>query len=338
LSTPNRDEFVILTPVDQVKEVELMVSAGANELYGGVHPKEWHSSILSPNQRNFASAQFESEEAVAEAVAEAKRLGVQFRLTLNAPLYDPTDYKVLMALAERAAKWGVAGIIAGDLGLLIRLAKSGLPLETTVSTLAGGLNRESINFLKQFKVDRIVFPRHLNLAEIKSLVQSHPDIVFEAFVLVGKCPNEEAYCTLQHTDPKKRWPCEIPYDLYGPEGKLDASHPLRRWHDSWEQCDRRNACGLCGVDEVAAMGVKHMKLVGRGAPTKNKLANLELVAGLIRREFTREEARAAYKERFGVPCRALTCYYPELHPDNCRKSKKAASKPTGKVKLKQAAG
>lgn len=302
--------------MDQVSEIELMVSAGANELYGGVHPKEWQSSVLSPNQRNFPSAQFKSEEEIAEAVAEARRRGVSFRLTLNAPLYDPSDYKVLTALVERAAKWGVAGVIAGDLGLLSRLSKSDLPLEVTVSTLAGGLNRASITFLKRFGVDRVVFPRHLNLAEIKSLVESHPDIVFEAFVLVGKCPNEEAYCTLQHTDPGKRWPCEIPYDLFGPDGILESTHPLAQWHESWSKSDRRKACGLCGVADVTAMGVRHLKLVGRGAPTKNKLANLQLVAGLVRKEFSHGEARAAYENRYGVPCRVLTCYYPELHPDS----------------------
>jgi putative protease len=306
----------ILSPVDGVAEVEPLVHSGAQELYGGVQPTEWGRVALSANQRTFASAHFPSEGAFAEAAAEARRLQAKLHLTLNACPYDPAAYPSLTALAERAATWGVTGVIAGDLGLLLRLRETALPFELTLSTLAGALNRSSVGFFKRFGIRRVVLPRHLTLAEMARVVSAHPDLAFEAFVLIGRCPNEEAYCTFQHTNPSQRWPCEIPYEfsVAGGEDPL-PEHPAASWRASWAAADRRLACGLCGIPELLRIGVGGLKIVGRGGPLEAKLANVRLVAGFARGGRSAQEARAAYVARFGRPCHPLTCYFPELYSE-----------------------
>ncbi len=312
---PEREETLrILAPVDRAAEVELLHGAGAHELYGGVRPSGWRWKAASPNQRTFASAQFESEEALEGAAREARRLGLPFHLTLNAPLYDPGDYPVLLDLAARSLEWGVTGLIVGDLGLLGRLVHGQHPPEVTLSTLAGAMNRESVAFFRRYPIRRVVLPRHLSLAEMASVVAAHPDLAFEAFVLVGKCPNEEAYCTFQHVGKDRRWPCEIPYALTDVDGRtLPGSHPLRRWHEQWDEVDRRHACGLCGLGELRRVGVRHLKIVGRGGPSEAKAANVRLVSRFLQGTGGRGEAREAYRERFGAPCHPLICYFPELY-------------------------
>ncbi len=305
----------ILAPVDREEEVALLAAAGAHELYGGVQPQGWAGRSISANQRTFASAQFPSEESFARAAAEARAAGTPLHLTLNAPLYDPSDQGDLLALAERATGWGVAGVIVGDLGLLRRLQRAELPLEVTLSTLAGALNRHAVAFFRRFGVSRVVLPRHLTLGEMGALVGAAPDLAYEAFVLVGRCPNEEAYCTFQHSSPEKRWPCEIPYALTGLDaGPLPEGHPLSRWHASWGEADRRLACGLCAIPELTRAGVRHLKIVGRGGPSPAKAANVRLVADFLSGARSREDALAAYQARFGRPCHVLACYFPELHP------------------------
>lgn len=320
--TAQATRFVsLLAPVDREEEVGLLAAAGAHEVYGGVQPDAWVRAGrgVSANQRTFVSAHFPSEASFARAAAEARRAGVALRLVLNAPLYNPSDYPELAALARRAAEWGVAGVIAGDLGLLQRLSRAGLPLELTLSTLAGAMNREAVAFFRRFGISRAVLPRHLTLAEMGVLVQAHPQVAFEAFVLVGRCPNEEAYCTFQHTSPEKRWPCEIPYALSDAGGgPLPAGHPLVCWHALWREADRRLACGLCAIPELARLGVRHLKLVGRGGPTRVKVANVELVRAFLSGGRSRAEALAAYEARFGRPCHPLVCYFPELHPSGGR--------------------
>jgi putative protease len=321
----------ILSPIDRAGEVEPLCQAGADELYGGVVPDGWRSHGISPNQRTFAEAQFSSEASFAEAVAAAKKLGVGFHLALNSPLYPHDKYPELLALAERSAAWGVQSLIVGDLGLLLRLHERKIPIAVTLSTMAGALNRSAVDFYRDLGVRRIVLPRHLCLDEMAALVAHAPDIEFEAFALIGKCPNEEAFCSFQHTSPVKRWPCEIPYRLTLAEsGKAPpAGHPLVRWHRGWAEADRRFGCGLCAIDRLQEMGVHLLKLVGRGGPTEGKVANIRLVRRFVEEGVDREKARQAYKERFGRECTSYICYFPELHPDRIRLSAKSgvASRP-----------
>lgn len=305
----------ILSPADKIEEVGALVLAGAHELYAGVRPAGWTAEVLSPNQRTFTTAQFPSEAAFADAVSESARLGAPMHLALNAPLYDPPDYEPLLALAERAAAWGTKGIIAADLGLLARLTEAGLPLVVTLSTMAGALNQSSLRFYKRFGIGRAVLPRHVSLREMASMVSAHPDLDFEAFVLVGRCPNEEAYCTFQHTSPARRWPCEVPYRISDSAfQELSGAHPLVQWHKSWAEADRRMACGICGIQELERIGVRYLKIVGRGADTPSKVANVALVAAFARGGEKPFRPSEVYEARFGRPCHSLTCYFPELRP------------------------
>lgn len=303
------DSARILAPVDRPDEVEALAEAGAHELYGGVLPRDWTGGALSANQRTFEAAQFPSEGAFAAAAARATRAGVDLYLALNGGPYASELYPELVGLARRAADWGVAGVIAGDLGLLLRLARERPAPRLVLSTLAGALNRAAVSFYRRFGVGRVVLPRHLGLGEMGALAAAHPDLAFEAFVLVGRCPNEEAYCTFQHTSPQKRWPCEIPYELSAP-----PDHPLSRWHRTWAGVDRRLACGLCAVPELLASGIRHLKVVGRGGPTEVKVANVRLVASFAAGDRSPEEVREAYRARFGRPCHPHLCYFPEFHP------------------------
>jgi len=152
------------------------------------------------------------------------------------------------------------------------------------------------------------------VGEMASVVSAHPDLAFEACVLVGRCPNEEAYCTFQHTSPAKRWPCEIPCELSDTVGHpLPVDHPLARWCEKWKLADRRMACGLCGLSQLERIGVTYFKIVGRGAATASKVKDVELVATFAGKSPHVNATREAYAERFGRPCHPLTCYFPELY-------------------------
>lgn len=304
--------MILLSPCDRPEEVSELAKAGAHELYGGVRPDGWSSALGSPNQRTFDSAQFPSETSLHEAADEARRRGVAFHLVLNAPVYDPAAYWALAGLAQRAAGWGVSGVIAGDLGLLLRLSEAALPLTLTLSTLAGALNGSAVEFFLGLGVRRVVLPRHLTLGEVEELTTRHPAAEFEAFVLIGRCPNEEAWCSFEHVSPTGRWPCEIAYRLEDPQGReLVGGHPLARRQERWAAVDRRQGCGLCHLGALERAGVRHLKLVGRGAPTQGKVANLRLVARALQERLDPEEAKTAFREHFGRPCQPLNCYFPE---------------------------
>lgn len=304
----------ILSPFDKFEEVGPLIDSGADELYGGLVPDGWRDGSVAANRRSFAQAQVASEAEFAEATRAAEKRGIPVHLTLNAPFYHHTLYPELMAFCARALDWGVDTIITSDLGLMMRLKAARSDVGLTLSTMAGAMNRESVAFHKRFGIRRAVLPRHLTLAEMKSVVASEPGIEFEAFVLIGKCPNEEAYCTFQHVSPSKRWPCEIPYRRYEGAGTnlADRAIPQVASQLRWETADRRMGCGLCAAGRLEEMGVGVLKLVGRGGPTEGKLANVKLARKYADSGEVELDARADYAARFGRRCVKEVCYFPEL--------------------------
>lgn len=303
----------ILSPFDNIDEVAPLIDAGADELYGGVLPDGWRSAEVAVNRRSFADAQFGSEAEFAVAVAIAGEAGVPVHLTLNAPFYHLSLYPQLVAFAGRALEWGVKSLITSDPGLLARVRDRYPDARFTLSTMAGAMNREAVAFYRRFGLDRAVLPRHLTLSEMAAIVGSAPDIEFEAFILVGKCPNEEAYCSFQHNSPSKRWPCEIGYRFYegGEMCEADPALPQVSAKLRWMASDRRMGCGVCAIPELRKMGVGILKLVGRGGPTPGKVANLNLVRRYVGSGGA-TDARPGYEERFGRPCVREVCYFPEL--------------------------
>ncbi len=314
----------IISPVDNLNEVDGLLAAGANELYGGYVPEAWRarfSLLASINQRTFAGAQIEDAAALAEIVRRVGQRGGTFSLTLNAPFYSEAMLPLLDAYVDEAAAAGIHGIILADLGLLRRLRARHPQLEYHASTLAHLSNSEAVRFYQKHGVSRFIFPRHLTVGEMDAIAQRVPDARFDAFILIGKCPNTEGLCTFHHSSPDKIWPCEIPYRITPLQEP--ASPELRAAmarQQSWSRTNRRHGCGLCAIPHLAKSAIGGLKLVGRGAPASQKVRNIRLVREFIelaRRENDvdrfRERARQAHAERFGIACSPNVCYYPEFH-------------------------
>lgn len=311
----------LISPIDNLQEASLLLEAGADELYGGWVPPEWAASfglLGSPNQRTFAAAQIGSFADLQQIVALAHRAGARFSLTLNAPFYTDEQMPLLLACVDRAVEAEIDGIILADLGVLRLLRRRHPGLEYHASTLAHLMNSAAVEFYLEQGIGRAVLPRHLPMAEMAEIAGRLPQVRFDAFILIGKCPNTEGLCTFHHSSADRLWPCEIPYTLR-PEHE-PASPRLRAAmarQASWADTDRRHGCGLCAIPALRQAGIYGLKLVGRGAPTVQKLKNLRLVAEFLRLSADdpaayRRRARQAHRQRFGSLCSANVCYYPEF--------------------------
>jgi len=314
----------IVSPVDRAEEADLLLAAGADELYGGYVPAEWrqqYSLLASINQRTFDGAQLESLEALAAVVTAAHRCGRTFSLTLNAPFYSDGQMPLLLAYVDAAVEAGIDGVILADLGLLRLLRRRHPALEFHASTLAHLTNSAAVEFYVRQGVRRVVFPRHLTVAEMAQVAATLPEVRFDAFLLVGKCPNTEGLCTFHHSSPEKIWPCEVPYRIT--PATAPASPALQQAmarQGSWSQTNRRHGCGLCAIPSLLKMGLYGLKLVGRGAPTAQKVKNVQLAGDFlalaaVEHDFAayRRRAMAAHRQRFGAPCSPNVCYYPEFY-------------------------
>lgn len=313
----------IISPVDQLSEVEPLLDAGATELYGGFVPPEWSerfSLYSSINQRTFDSAQISTVDEFGAILHRVHARDARFSLTLNASFYTDAQIPVLLDYIAEVVSAGVDGLILADLGLLRQIRPLYPNLELHASTLAHLANSEAVSVYVDAGIDRVVLPRHLPVAEMSSIVKAHPDICFDAFLLIGNCPNTEGLCTFHRSSPDRIWPCEIPYEIEAIEPCSTESVPaVIEQQASWSRSNRRHGCGLCAIPALQQAGLFGLKLVGRGAPTAMKIKNVILASEFDSLALSGENsdlfqqlARAAHRKRFGQVCSANVCYYPEF--------------------------
>lgn len=313
----------ILAPVNAVAEVEPLLHAGAHWLYGGVLPVEWQDRFPSTvllNQRTFPSAQFPSMGAFEKALRSADDHGGKIALTLNAPFYMDEQLPLVLDLARWAADSGAGALIVADPGLILELGREGIGLPLHLSTMGVAANGHAVRLYADHGVTRVILPRFLTLDQISALTAAAPAVEFEAFVLVGKCPNIEGVCTFVHDSPDRRWPCEWEWEL-DEEGDLPPGN-IAAHFAGMRSSDRRDGCGLCALPRLLAAGVGTFKVVGRGAPLERKLKLVGELSRLIGEmpsspegEWT-QSCLDSYRSLYGRSCSGHNCYYPELwQPD-----------------------
>lgn len=311
----------IISPVDNFAEAAMLMQAGADELYGGYVPENWarYGLAASLNQRTFSGAQITTESELSDVISQVHDQGGTFSLTLNAPFYTDEQIPLLLDYVAQMVHLGIDGLILADPGLLRTLKGRHPELEYHASTLAHLSNAGAVKFMVSQGFQRVVLPRHLTVADMGSIVRQVPDVSFDAFFLVGKCPNTEGLCTFHHSSADKIWPCEISYDiqpLYEPAN--DVLTAAMQNQGGWAETNRRHGCGLCAVPHLKEAGLSGLKLVGRGAPAVQKVRNISLAKEFVllaanSTDFStyRTQAMSAHKERFGTACHQNVCYYPE---------------------------
>ena len=314
----------IISPIDNLNEAASLLSSGADELYGGYIPQAWQnrfSRIASINQRTFDTAQIDSREDLQAIIESVHANGKRFSLTLNSPFYSDVQLSILLDYIDEVVSFGVDGIILADISLLRLLRQRFADLELHASTLAHLGNSLAAQVYIEAGIDRMVFPRHIPVTEFRQIIAACPGINFDAFLLVGKCPNTEGLCTFHHSSSDKIWPCEIPYRIEAVD-PLDVASlaPVMNRQSSWSVSNRRHGCGLCAIPELLKSGVTGLKLVGRGAPTPQKVKNVLLVREFLKLavemndfDLYRRRAIAAHHKRFGAECSPNVCYFPEFY-------------------------
>lgn len=310
----------ILAPVNALEEVTPLMEAGAHWLYGGVLPAEWADRFPSTvllNQRTFASAQFPSMAQLRDAVRRTLEHGGSFALTLNAPFYMDEQLPLVVELARWAVHAGIGALIVADPGLIVRLGDEGIELPLHLSTMGVAANAHSVRFYVDQGITRVILPRFLRLEQIAVLTAAMPSVEYEAFILVGKCPNIEGTCTFLHDSPDRRWPCEWEWDLADEAGDRPPLN-ISGHFSGIRESDRRDGCGLCALPALKAAGVSTFKVVGRGAPLQRKLQLVGQLSRLLGEvpaqpgEAWFRTCRESYHALYGHRCCEHNCYYPEI--------------------------
>ncbi|HZK54326.1 MAG TPA: U32 family peptidase [Desulfosporosinus sp.] len=340
----------ILAPVNSVKEAKILSKLGAEELYCGLSERAWrksHGQDFWISRRGPGNANVESLKELHKLVVVAHKAGSQVFLTLNQPGYAPELYEDILTTVRQAQEYcGVDAFIVADPGL-IRFLKEGLPdLVIHVSSLAAVLNSATVSFFSQMGVKRIIFPRYVELETMRSIIDQGGDqIEYEAFMLNDGCVFEEGYCHVSHAfggafchsppwdyKPIKIQGTERDDEHLPGEGVLRVGKETfqehldeyRRWiyigiHNAGGRLGPRGyplgMCGLCALNQLKEVGVMSLKIVGREAPLKKKIASVKLVKEMLdymEAGHSQEDVRAQAKLIKGVTdlCESgYMCYY-----------------------------
>ncbi|MGE0487683.1 MAG: peptidase U32 family protein [Vulcanimicrobiota bacterium] len=324
----------ILAPARSAMEVEMLVHHGAEELYCGLTPPEWHErfgGLTWLNRRSPLGGNLQSYEELGEMVRRAR---IPVFLTLNGQGFTPEQLDFQIEIARRAQQLGVAAFIVADLALLLRLRQQLPDMPLHLSSLASCFNRASIDFFTHLGVERVVLPRQVTLDEIEALRKACPKVEIEVFILNDGCFYDEGVCATTHSlKPFCMTPWQETWERRGQP--LDAADAARvathqkelqkvLWANNNCGCSPspkglpQGPCGLCALPRLAAMGVDSLKIVGREASGLRKLASLQLVRAVV------ERVRAGQSEdevqQFAVQVRETPdlcasgrmCYYREV--------------------------
>lgn len=327
----------IVAPVSSVREVEMSVHFGADEIYCGVSPPEWEAHFGGGwwiNRRSPQGANLVSWTEIREVVRLSHEARVPVYVTLNAPYYTDGAIRYLGKLARKLSdELGIDGFIVSDFNLLLSLAEKPFSVRIHLSSLGGCLNSRAADFFASVGVRRVILPRQLRLSEIESIVTGRSSRVeFEVFAVNDGCYFEEGFCLTTHVlgGPfcLSNWQGTLP----GPKGAgLDPDQVERAKQDLREYLWYQNNCGssfqgrglpngpcsLCWFGHFRDWGITAVKIVGREASFARKTASLQLVKAImdeVRAGKSAEEiARSALALR-GTPehCgKGYMCYFRE---------------------------
>ncbi|MFH1288622.1 MAG: U32 family peptidase [bacterium] len=313
----------ILAPTDNIDEVDGLISAGVDEFYGGFIPYNWFREYGvegSPNRRNFLSAQIKSEKELFQIIEKAHSHNKRFYLALNQKLFSARQYLFMDNFIKYVGNIHADGLISADLGLNLFLKKGGYNIPVILSILTQVMNSKSVKFYHGLGIKRIVLSCDLSLKEIGKIVKDNPSIEFEVLMLIGKCFNLEGFCSYEHCNPSRIWPCNQAYKITF-DKKNNRESEVARQIKVWSQTRRTDACGLCALACLKKIGVKGLKIAGRGANYERKKKSVESIKFLL--DYLRNEtvdenevfyalARKKYEYIFGHGCTKANCYFPEI--------------------------
>lgn len=320
----------ILSPVDNLEEVDTIIDAGADELYCGVLTSDWHNRYIGGaiNRRPGGGSNFTSFNELKGCVKIAHAKNVPVYLTLNEHYYTFEQYPFIYEFLNRAMETGIDAFIVADLAILLTLRERYPDVRVIISTGGNTLNSETVGFYQELGASRIILSRHLTIGEIIDIRSQAKDIELEVFILNSRCPNIDGLCTFHHGLADRSLSllyqnaCCLPYEISAITRKGDQPKNIswERQH-VWEMVHIDDyPCGACALYEFDEIGITSVKIVGRGNSTVRKMADLNFLRGLMNilehekpsKVTFRRLAQKKYGDIYQRPCRIYMCYYPEV--------------------------
>jgi U32 family peptidase len=241
----------VLAPAGDEDSLHVALAAGADAVYLGLGD----GFNARARAQNFALADLR------RVVATVHQAGARAYLTLNTLVFEVELPRLAQVLTE-VARAGVDALIVQDPGLAL-LAKQICPqLELHASTQMTISSGEAARFAETLGVTRIVLPRELSVAEIRTLAAA-THLELEVFVLgalcvswSGQCLSSEAWGGRSANRGQCAQACRLPYELI-------VDDELRPLGDVAYLLSPQDLAGHRAIGALRDIGVHTFKIEGR---------------------------------------------------------------------------
>lgn len=200
----------LLFPVRSYEQAQSYIQHGIKELYCGYISKEWITHFnkqhetqtvtlqISLNRRDYLTSNVTDFNELKCLCELCKFNGVKLFMTLNAAYYSESAYEFLDVWLSELETAGIEHIIVSDIGAMNYVADHYPKFGITVSCENQVINTMAVRFYKQFNPERIVFPRHITIKEMESIIAEYPEIMFESFLISSRCIYDDGNCRCIH--------------------------------------------------------------------------------------------------------------------------------------------
>ena len=174
----------LLSPAGDLERLKIACLYGADAIYIG-----GRDYSLRANANNF------SKEEIKEACDFAHKLGKRVYLTLNIVFHNE-DISGVYDYIKDVVEAGIDAFIVSDL-FLVSYIKKNFEVEVHLSTQASVTNYESVSFLKEEGIDRVVLAREVGRDEIKEIIDK-TGVDIEVFIHGAMCTFVSGRCVLSN--------------------------------------------------------------------------------------------------------------------------------------------
>lgn len=306
----------LVVPITSDEDILPLVHAGADEFYCGISTDEFADlqGFTVWNKRPDMFMNFKSFDVLKKAIDLAHDNGKKVFLTVNSLGYVESYYIYLEKVITTAYKMGINGFIVSDIGIINLIKKLNLKCELHISTTAVVYNSEAVKFYKKLGATRIIFPRHIDIAEMTSVSQKDTEMQYEIFMMNSRCPNEDGLCTIEHiiNSRNKIYGCFFlqNFKVYDPDHGESENKNYCKFI--------RNACGACIIPKISRTPIEYLKIVGRECPLPKRIADCVFLKSVINfqnnfdgsPDATSDKIREIYEKIYKKSCER-SCYYKE---------------------------
>ncbi|UMY66290.1 MULTISPECIES: U32 family peptidase [unclassified Flavobacterium] len=251
----------LMAPAGDFESLQAALDNGADSVYFGIDQL---------NMRARSTANFAIDD-LTEIVRRCEAKGVRSYLTLNTIIYDH-DVSVVKTILAEAKQAGVTAVIASDQAVIASARSFGM--EVHISTQLNVTNFETVKFYSLF-ADTIVLSRELSLRQVAAITAqiekeqlkgpSERLVEIEIFGHGALCMAVSGKCYLSlhsHNSSANRGACK--QNCRKKYTVIDQESGFEIEIDNEYMMSPKDLCTVDFLDQVAAAGVRVLKIEGRG--------------------------------------------------------------------------